>query len=84
MITITITINVSIILVIRRPHRGQQAVRVLPVGYPWSPSFLGFLHADPRGGGEGLLNQAGAFSATGRSRTRYVSILDRHFVDFDF
>ena len=25
---------------IRRPHRGQQAVRVLPVGSPWSPSLL--------------------------------------------
>ena len=39
--------------------------------------------ASPPGGG-GLTNQAGAFSATGRSSTRYLSILDRHFVDFDF
>ena len=26
---------------VRRPHWGQQAVRVLPVGAPWSPSLLG-------------------------------------------
>ena len=25
---------------IRRPHRGHQAVRFLPVGSPWSPSLL--------------------------------------------
>ena len=30
-------------MLIRRPHRGHQAVRFLPVGSPWSPSLLGFM-----------------------------------------
>ena len=32
---------------IRRPHRGQQAVRVLPVGSPWSPSVQVFSSGVP-------------------------------------
>ena len=49
---------------------------------PLIPFILGFNRPDPPGGG--LTNQAGAFSATGRSRTRSLSNLGRRFVDFDF
>ena len=34
-----------VIIIIRRPHRGHQTVRFLPVGTPWSPSLWGSVPA---------------------------------------
>ena len=63
---------------------GSTGCESLAGRLPLIPFILGFRDPDPPGGGRGYLNPAGAFSATGRSRTRSLSISGRHFVDFDF